>query len=287
MSNPSPYAEPRLVTDLADCYFYHTMEIPGYGVVEGEWDLRKGIRAYLGNVDFRGKRVLELGTASGFICFHMEREGADVVGYDLSEEQSWDIVPYARYPYAEFLRERKKHIRKTNNAFWLGHQAFGSRSKLVYGDVYSIPHEIGEVDITTVCSILLHVRDPFLALQRALALTRETVIVTEGAEVINLPNPLRRLRNLLPRKLSAPPMWFAPNWRAVEPKETWWRLSPELIQRFIGVLGFERSEVTYHYQPYRRGTLQIPLRQFTVVGHRSVPVSGVGSEVNDANSPRC
>ena len=273
MPSPSSYAEPRTVTDLAECYFYHTMEIPGYGLVEGEWDLRNGIRAYLGNVGFNGKRVLELGTASGFICFHMEREGADVVGYDLSELQSWDIVPYARYPYHDFIQKRKAHIRRTNNAFWLCHRAFASKSKLVYGDVYSIPASIGQVDISTACSILLHVRDPFLALQKALALTRETVIVTEGAEVTNLPNPLRQLRSVLPNRFAAPAMRFQPNWRAMEPKETWWRLSPELIQRFIGVLGFERSEVTYHYQTYRRGNLRVPLRQFTVVGHRTVPLA--------------
>ena len=31
----SVYAEPRTVTDLEECYFYHSMEIPGYGLVEG------------------------------------------------------------------------------------------------------------------------------------------------------------------------------------------------------------------------------------------------------------
>lgn len=267
------YAEPRNVTDLDDCYFYHTTDVPGYGVIEGEWDLRRGIHAYLGNVDFKGKRVLELGTASGFICFHMEREGAEVVGYDLSDQQSWDVVPYAQYDYEQFVKKRKDHIRKINNAFWLCHRAFGSQSKVVYGDVYSIPSDIGPVDVCTASSILLHLRDPFLALQKALTLTRETVIVTEGAEVLNIPNPVRGLKQLLPNKLAAPPMHFMPNWQAQEPKETWWRLTPELIQRFIGILGFEKSKVTYHYQTYRRGTLNIPLRQFTVVGHRTRPVA--------------
>jgi 2-polyprenyl-3-methyl-5-hydroxy-6-metoxy-1,4-benzoquinol methylase len=181
MSTPGVYAQPRTITDLNDCYFYHTTDVPGYGLLEGEWDLRQGIRAYLGDVDFHGKRVLELGTASGFVCFHMEREGADVVGYDLSEHQSWDVVPYAQYSYEDFLQKRKEHIRRINNAFWLCHRAFGSHSTVVYGDVYSIPEGIGQVDISTSCSILLHVRDPFLALQKTLALTRETVIVTERA----------------------------------------------------------------------------------------------------------
>jgi hypothetical protein len=44
------WAEPRDITDLDDCYFYHTMEIPGYGIVHGEWDLRGGEADYLGKV---------------------------------------------------------------------------------------------------------------------------------------------------------------------------------------------------------------------------------------------
>ncbi|HEY4442105.1 MAG TPA: hypothetical protein VGN14_16725, partial [Candidatus Elarobacter sp.] len=68
---------------LEACYFYHTMELPGVGTVEGEWDLRTGVDAYLGGEELRGKRVLEIGTASGFLCFAMERRGAEVIGYDL------------------------------------------------------------------------------------------------------------------------------------------------------------------------------------------------------------
>jgi len=273
LSTTSVFAEARTVTDLNECFFYHTIDLPGYGLVEGEWDLRRGIRAYLGNVSFKGKRVLELGTANGFVCFHMEREGAQVVAYDLSDEQDWDVVPFAQYDQSDFLRQRRDHIKKLNNAFWLCHRALGSQSKMVYGDVYSIPREIGLVDVSTVCSILLHVRDPFLALQRALSLTRETVIVTEPAGFVGFPSPLLGYKRLLPRQLAAPPLRFQPDWRTREPRETWWRFSPETIRRFIGVLGFEKSQVTYHYQRGRLGTLRFPLRQFTVVGHRTVPLA--------------
>ena len=273
MSQSMVFAPARSVTRLEDCYFYHTMEIPGYGLVEGEWDLRRGIDGYLGHVDFRHKRVLELGTASGFVCFHMEREGAEVVGYDLSEQYDWDIVPFARYPVADFASERKDHIRKLNNAFWLAHGAFESRSQMVYGDVYSVPREIGIVDISTACSILLHVRDPFLALQNALRLTKETVVVTDAAEIfgLSLPNIATRVA----RRFVRPKMTFLPDPKSMAPKETWWRLTPDVIQRFIAVLGFERSEVTYHYQMYRRGAIRVPLRQFTVVGHRTVPLESM------------
>lgn len=241
---PSPYAIPRVVTDLADCDFYHTMDIPGYGHVEGAWDLRGDPAAYLGHVDFRGKRVLEIGTASGFLCFYMERQGAEVVAYDLCEDDEWDIVPFAGQDTAALQRERKEHIRRLNNGFWLAHRAFGSQAKVVYGTVYAIPESIGPVDITTFCSVLLHLRDPILALQNALRLTRETVIVTE----LLWRHPL--LIRLLAR-LRGPYMAFLPDYRLGEPRETWWLFSPAIMQQFLGLFGFTEMTLSYHRQLYR------------------------------------
>lgn len=261
------YAPPRLVTDVRDCYFYQTTDIPGYGHQAGEWDLRTGIRAYLGNVDVRGKRVLEIGTANGYICFYMEREGASVVAYDLSDEQDWDIVPFARSESEAFRAERKERIRQLNNAFWLSYRAFGSNARMVYGDVYSVPEEIGTVDICTFGSVLLHVRDPFLALQKALALTSETVIVTEAMGLQDVPDRYRIYRKWLPAMLRRPALKFMPDWQSGRPTETWWRLSPELVKQYLGVLGFERTDVSYHTQPCPHGRA----RMFTVVGHRTVP----------------
>jgi hypothetical protein len=65
VSNDNLFAVPREVKDAADCYFYYTMEVPGHGVMHGNWDLRRGVDAYLGNVAFAGQRVLEIGPASG------------------------------------------------------------------------------------------------------------------------------------------------------------------------------------------------------------------------------
>jgi len=115
----SPYATPREVVSLADCYYYHTMNLPGIGVIPGEWDLRKGVCAYLGHVSVAGKRVLEVGTADGFLAFEMERQGAEVVALDISENEDWDIVPYGGHPSNAVRLERRNHIRRTNNAWGL------------------------------------------------------------------------------------------------------------------------------------------------------------------------
>ena len=77
------YADPVEVTNRDDCWFYHTIDVPGVGTIPGEWDLRAGVEDYLGKVTFAGKRVLELGTASGFLCFEMEKRGAAVVAFDV------------------------------------------------------------------------------------------------------------------------------------------------------------------------------------------------------------
>ena len=90
----SIFGEPRTDISAADCEFYHVMDLPGYGLTEGQWDLRAGADAYLGGFEFSGKRVLEIGPASGFLTFEMERRGADVVCFDVAEEIGWDFVPH-------------------------------------------------------------------------------------------------------------------------------------------------------------------------------------------------
>ena len=250
MAESTVYANPRVVTDLGECYFYHTMDVPGYGTVEGQWDLREGVRDYLGGVDFIGKRVLEIGTANGFLCFNMESQGADVVAYDLSENESWDILPSPHYDHGQEVGERKKIIRKINNAYWLCHRVYGSKAKMVYGTVYTVPEEIGPVDISTFCSVLLHVRDPFLALLNALRLTRETVIVTD-----------------LATDCKEPHMVFLSDADGM----TWWGLPPAVIEKFVGAMGFEDTAVKYHYQK-RQGQKYL---LYTLVGHRTKEIQNL------------
>jgi hypothetical protein len=194
----------------------------------------------------------------------MERQGAEVVAYDLSQEQDQDMVPYSKpgeEGYRQTVKEAKEHIRRINNGFWLAHRAYGSKANVVYGTAYEIPKEIGQVDVSVFGSVLLHIRDPFLALQSAACMTRETVVVTD----LNS----RRLRYLswALRMLGIhrTPMFFAPNYRTCEPRDTWWTLHPDLLKNFLGVLGFEKSEVSYPTYQHRSGKVQF----FTLVAHRT------------------
>jgi hypothetical protein len=244
------------VADPSDCFFYHTVELPGFGVIPGEWDLRRGVREYLGGVDVAGKRVLEIGTSSGFVCFHMEQAGAEVVAYDVCDARMIDAVPN-RYDRAGFLETCQIHMRRLNNAWWLSHGAHQSRARVVYGTVYDVPEAIGPVDISTFGSVLLHLRDPFLALQNALRLTRETVIVSE---------PLWTTDKY--SRYTTPCMEFLPDPSNTVADVTWWFLSPQVIRKFLAVLGFEDSVVTLSRQIYKGRIIYV----FTVVGQRTQPM---------------
>lgn len=219
----SIFETPRVVVDPNDCNFYHAMTLPGLGEVGREWDLRNNAGDYLGNADFAGKRVLDVGTASGFLTFEMERRGADVVSFDMKSGRQWNLVPHYRL---EGRRESMfGHIAKMHerlqNAYWYAHRALGSNAKVNYGDVYDISESIGKFDIVLFGMLLSHLRDPFQALWSGSRLSTDTVIVT---------NPTRRDE--------APASYFLPDGNNERQNRGWWSFTDGCIERMLQVLGF-------------------------------------------------
>jgi O-methyltransferase len=246
-SSEEIFAEPSKVEDVADCYFYHTMELPGHGVINGEWDLRAGIRDYLGQVEFPGKRVLEIGPASGFLTFEMERQGAEVVSVEVTAEHGWDFVPYPAARLAEVFGPRQTVMRQLKNSYWFGHAALRSKANVFYGDVYNLPDALGEFDIAVMAAVLLHCRDPLRIVEQCARRAKSLIIVDkfhpdlEGAPVCRLaPTP----ENFV---------WH-----------TWWHFSTQFFTQFLAIMGFTTSKPTTHEQ-FHRGRAHT---LFTVVGRR-------------------
>src|SRR4029453_839143 len=159
-SNDKIFADPVKVADVGDCYFYHTMELPGYGVMNGEWDLRRRVDEYLGNFSFAGRRVLEIGPASGFLTFEMEKRGAEVISVEVTDEHGWDFVPYPDARLEEDFGPRRIVMQQLKNSYWFSHAALQSKAKVYYGDAYNLPAALGEFDIAVMGAVLLHCRDP-------------------------------------------------------------------------------------------------------------------------------
>jgi hypothetical protein len=288
---PEPYVAPRRGIAREDCFFYHTIDLPGHGTIEGCWDLRAGFDDYLGRLHYHGKRVLELGTASGAVCFALEQRGAEVVSFDLAPTAQWDIVPMACYPdLAAQTEQRKVELERLRNSYWFGHEATRSSARVVHGHIYAVPAAIGPVDVALFGSILLHLRDPLLALANGARFARETVVVTDmvqdmweplstfpGQEGLSWWARARRKagtwifrarRRLAPNTADIPLMTLVPSTRDPMHCDTWWGLSPAVVRQFLAVLGFEDARSYQHRQLFNGQ----PRTLFTVVAHRTQPM---------------
>ena len=225
------YAAPRLVTDPSICSWYHAMDLPELGSVSGAWDLRPTIDAYLGHVDVSGKRCLDVGCASGYLTFEMERRGAaEVVSVDLDPERhAWEVVPFAaslRDRDAD-LAEMRDMVRRWQHAYWLAHRLIGSKARVYYGNAYALPVELGQFDVSLIGMMLPHVRDPFRILEQVAARTTETIIVTQQAP--GMPDAYA---------------YFMPDPTTQAPWNAWWSMSEACTERMLGVLGFETVSKT-------------------------------------------
>jgi SAM-dependent methyltransferase len=223
LPEPLSYAQPREVEGIEACAFYHVTDLPTLGTVGDQWDLRATIRDYLGRFPFAGKRVLDVGAASGFLTFEMERQGAEVVSFDIPDGGDWNYVPYAHpdFDAPGLIRDLRSHSDRIKNAYWLAHRALGSRARAFYGDIYDLPEGLGSFDVVVFGMVLPHLRDPFRALASGARLSRESVIVVQQG----MPSP-------------EPIMHFMPDAARRDDPLTWWFMSEGCVERMLGVLGF-------------------------------------------------
>jgi SAM-dependent methyltransferase len=232
MRPPPAPAPARHVERLEDCYFYHTTDVPGLGTVRGHWDLRGRFDDYVGGVEVKGRSVLDVGTATGFLSFEAERRGASrVVSHDMSDVRQQALVPFPGKIYYRdrdaWAAEYAPYIERWQNAYWLCHRLLGSRAEVYYGDVYDLPPALGPFDVSVVGSLLEHLSDPVGALASVARLTAGTLVVV---------TPLIESEERLAR--------FEP--RAADPGQdyTWWTYSLGLYREVFAILGFRLERVT-------------------------------------------
>ncbi|MFH6786500.1 MULTISPECIES: glycosyltransferase family 61 protein [Methylobacterium] len=256
------FCAPRQIDSLDGCFFTHAIDLPAYGTMPGQWDMRRGVEDCLGFVDVRGKRVLHAGSDSGFLGFAMEQRGAEVVCLD-EPGLSWDIVPFPQADEAGARRTLDRHLETIRRAYWFSHRALGSRVRLARGTPYAVPDLVGPAEIAVLNHALPRLRDPFRGLHAVARFARETMIVTDvaasrGSWLRDLVRPSRR------------PAFFVPRARRPEGWGSWWRLPPETVQEILAILGFSDSAVHRHRQLHLGAARDC----YTVVARRTGPTGG-------------
>jgi tRNA (mo5U34)-methyltransferase len=169
--------------------WYHTLELAPGHQTDGMFDLRPVIDRYGLPPRMNGLRVLDVGTFDGFWAFEMERRGAEVVALDVEHELELDWPPRRR-------GEADPGTRR-GEGFRLAHEVLGSGVTRVELNLYDAsPQELGTFDLVFCGSVLIHLRDQLLALERIAALCRDRFICAEAYDRLTglLPFPVARYR---------------------------------------------------------------------------------------------
>jgi SAM-dependent methyltransferase len=187
------------------------MEMPGFGLVEGMWDLRGRLEEYIGGVDVKNKRVLDVGCSSGFLSYEMEKRGAEIVSFDVGSAKDMDRLPFEKSLYSTDRDKWEMLVNETiegvKHSYRVAHERMGSKAKAFYGDIYDLPEELGQFDVAIVGQILVHLSNPISALGNVARRCSEIMVITEG--MIESDSPIMTLC-ANPEK--------GPDW-------SWWHLS--------------------------------------------------------------
>ena len=217
------------------------MTLPGFGEVRGHWDLRGRFDEYIGNVDVTGKSVIDIGTATGFLSFESERNGAsEVVSLDMAHASQQRFLPFKdKLHYRDHAAWSEHHnveVEQWKNAYWLCHRLLNSNAKVYYGDIYNLPAELGQFDVAIVGSVLEHLSDQISALASISHLVRETIVIV--SPIIESEDRIARFEG-----------------RSDHPENdfTWWTYSTGLYREVLNMLGFTLDRITnsqyrYHYK---------------------------------------
>jgi len=150
----------RQIERLSQLGWYHSIELPDGGVIEGHQSveqLRRRLRQFPVPADLTGKRVLDIGAWDGWFSFEMEKRGAEVLAVDSTRNTR--------------LTEAKKLL--------------GSRVEYRIADICRLTaKDVGTFDIVLFLGVLYHVKHPLLALENVCGMCRDMAciesFVTDG-----------------------------------------------------------------------------------------------------------
>lgn len=218
-----PWEMPR----AAACYWYHTMTFPGGETIKGSWSI-PDVDGYLGNENFVGKSVLDIGTASGLLAFHVERSGGTVTGLDAASTREFRHLPFADSPsYSDRAASRRvwteHNLDPIKRSWWYGWHRFRSNATCIYAPHEDLYDWNERYDIVIAGAIIEHLSDPVYAIGGWARVARETVIIAY-VDVVNS------------EQILMTPMT---DWRDHRMHHVWWQLSIGLYRQLFLNLGFD------------------------------------------------
>ncbi len=224
--------------------WYHTIELPDGTTTPGFFDNRPALRHVEWPAAVRGGRCLDVGTFDGFWAFELEkRDASEVFGLDVPSADDYD------WQWSWRRKGPAQHRTwSTGRAGTIEDLAglLGSRVQRILAPVYELDPEVhGTFDVVMCGDILLHLRDPILALERIRSVCRGELLVVETldplTDLVARPWPVAQLLPL---------------------HDQWWRPNGRALQRMVEAAGFEITWRSRRFLvPFGSGAPYQPLRR--------------------------
>lgn len=217
-----------------NCIFYHAMSFPNGTAVEGPWDIQDSFRDYIGNYSLRGKTVLDVGTASGYLAFAAEQQGAVVTAIDALSAVEIERLPFEDTLYHQnrtaWVQRSEPWLITLKNGFWYAWHEYQSKVEVVYAPLDRLPYWNRRFDVVIAGAILEHLANPIAVIENIAGLANEAVIIAftpvgdTGDQVMQTAND-----------------WSS---NADSHSFTFWTISRGLYRRVFNNLGFDVEFVT-------------------------------------------
>jgi tRNA (mo5U34)-methyltransferase len=166
--------------------WYHTIDFGNGICTPGLFDHRQFLHHYGLPDDLSGKSALDIGAASGFFSFELERRGAQVTAVDLPGWFEHDFGPH--YQLDQPTEDAEIYL---TQPFEIAHRLLESTVQKKYLNVYQVsPETVGEHDITFCGSLLIHLTDPIKALWNIASVTREKAIIATSISPAHTDQPI-------------------------------------------------------------------------------------------------
>lgn len=170
----------RLKESVAAREWYHTLELAPGVVTPGWFDTRRLSERLPIPSSLVGKRCLDIGTFDGYWAFEMERRGGETTAIDILDDRRWDWPANTDPRDREAIERRKGR----GDGFLIAAAALGSKVERIECSIYDLDPDVhGQFDFVYLGSLLLHLRDPVLALARVRAVTRGRLLVVDAIAI--------------------------------------------------------------------------------------------------------
>lgn len=258
-----------LAARVAALPWYHTIDLGDGIVTPGIYDHRPYLAHYAIPADLAGKTALDIGTASGFFAFEMERRGARVTATDLPDWTAHDFGPQYRVEGPSDAANTYLHA-----PFDVARQALGSSVERRLISVYDLaPETVGMFDLVFCGSLLIHLTDPIRALWRIASVTRERAIIATVLARAPAHQPIAQMTGF-PRG------------------DTWWAPTRRCLEALVACAGFQGiewiGEFTLDHRDGTPGPLHGVVHGWMTTegwGPNVVPVAEFGAHLAEVDDP--